>query len=427
MLYFLTCLYIAFYYIRPTEWVPGILDMQIFLVLGILCIAVIFEAALSKKIKLLNGGAEMMMLWFVIAIFFSHLSHLYMGGAYDSFLRVFPTIVGYFLIVTAIDSREKFNKIILLIVCLATFLAYEGWLQHTTGFAHGGMDPVIERKINEFGLSFEVTRIRWYGVFNDPNDLGLALVLTLPFLLNMVLEKKYLLPLISAPLITSTIYFTESRGSLLAVLASIMAYFVIRYRSMRGVMVGLVLAAILFTLGPTKMSDISASEDSAYGRIEAWHEGYQMFKANPVFGVGQGMFTDYHNLTAHNSFVLVMAELGLFGLFFYTGIIYYPFNWLWRNIFKSKECLVSDTDLGVLSAVFGSLIGLLAAMFFLSRSYNLVPFILMALATVSTRLCAIDGNSGSASTPLPEKHLKNIAIITVLQIIFIDVMVKVFI
>jgi hypothetical protein len=38
-----------------------------------------------------------------------------------------------------------------------------------------------------------------------------------------------------------------------------------------------------------------------------------MFKSAPLFGVGFGRFTDFHDITAHNSFVLCLAELGLVG------------------------------------------------------------------------------------------------------------------
>jgi putative inorganic carbon (HCO3(-)) transporter len=62
-------------------------------------------------------------------------------------------------------------------------------------------------------------------------------------------------------------------------------------------------------------------EGSISGRLEAWGAGLQMLKESPLFGIGFGGFTDRHELTAHNSFVLCFAETGLVGYFFWIGLL----------------------------------------------------------------------------------------------------------
>ena len=56
---------------------------------------------------------------------------------------------------------------------------------------------------------------------------------------------------------------------------------------------------------------ISASNGA--DRLEAWANGLEMFKSAPLFGIGFNGFTDLYEITAHNSFVLCLAELGLLG------------------------------------------------------------------------------------------------------------------
>jgi hypothetical protein len=46
-----------------------------------------------------------------------------------------------------------------------------------------------------------------------------------------------------------------------------------------------------------------------------------MLKKSPFFGVGYRVFTDHHELTAHNSFVLCFAETGMVGYFFWLGLL----------------------------------------------------------------------------------------------------------
>ncbi|MFZ4860145.1 MAG: O-antigen ligase family protein [Desulfuromonadaceae bacterium] len=365
-----------------------------------------------------------MMFGYLIAIEISHISHVYVGGAINSFNIILPTITGFFLVICFIDSRHHLRLLIFLLVALSTFLAYEGCLQHNTGFSHGGLEPYYENKYLTDGENIKVPRIRWYGVFNDPNDLGLALVLVVPFLLNMLLQRHLVVPLMTLPFIGLSIFYTNSRGTALAGLVAIGTYFIVRYRSLYGVVAGGLLAVVLLFFGPSRMSSVSASEESAYGRIEAWYEAYQMFKASPLFGVGQGRFTEFHTLTAHNSFVLVMAELGIFGLFFFTGLFYFPYYWLWDNFVKKGGSNIDREDTGLVSASFASLTGMLASMFFISRSYILLPFILVALVTGITRVIDSEKQSVANDEDVKPKHFRNIFILTVLQIIGINIFVK---
>lgn len=417
--------YLFLYYLRPTEWVPGLIGTPLLKVAGILSLFAILQGALSKKYpNVLSGQTERFMFGFMASILLSHIMHTYVAGAINSFNVLLPTLTGFLLVISYIDSRKRLNIFILLLVGLTVFLAYEGWQQYTTGFAHGGMEPVYQNALGAEGERVKLPRIRWYGVFNDPNDLGLALILVVPFLMNMLLQRMFILPLIALPPIFAAIYYTNSRGTILAGLVGIASYFVIKYRSAKGFLIGVALAVVLFMFGPSRLATISAEEGSAYGRIEAWYEAYQMFKSNPLFGVGQGMFNDYHNLTAHNSFVLVMAELGFVGLFSFTGLFYFAYYWLWQNILKNKAIQLERADLGLISAAYASLTGMLTSMFFLSRAYVLLPFMALALVTSLTRIVGQDIQGAHVIPEEQPRHIRNIAVLTVLQIVGINILIK---
>jgi O-antigen ligase len=383
MLFFLLCVYISLYYIRPFEWVPGLVGTPIFLVLGVVSILALLFAWVSGKIRLFRYKTDVMVLGFTVAIALSHLSHGYIGGAVDSLIDFSPALVGYFLVAHALDSQKKVQWFVFLLVGLTTVLGYEAWLQSVQGFSHGGMDPLIQYQTNLEGVREGLPRVRWFGMFNDPNDLGLALMLPVPFLLDRLLGRKYLLAAACLPVLLYGLYLTNSRGAMLALLASVFVYLVLRYRSVKGVAVGLLLAAVLVVFGPSRMAQMSAGDDSAYGRIEAWCEGFQMFKSAPVFGVGKGMFTDYHSLTAHNSFMLVLAEMGVVGSFFFLGMFFYPLRWAQRNLQGKTESAEGEREWRFRAGCVGSLVGVLAAMFFLSRAYILLPFMLVGLLSVA--------------------------------------------
>jgi len=427
MLFYLCCFYIICFYIRPFEWVPGLVGSPLYIVISVVSILVLLILWASGKIKLFHYKTDQLMLGFTIAIALSHLRHGYFGGAINSLQHFLPVLVGYFLVAHGLKSKKQINLFILLIIGLTSILAYQGVLQGLTGTSAGGMTPIYQNVVNADGFSSALPRIRWYGPFNDPNDLGLALVLVMPFLLNFLFEKRWVFTVPLMALGLYAIYLTNSRGAMLSLAASIFAYLVLRFRSMRGVVLGIILAALGMIFGPSRMSNMSAAEESANGRLEAWYEGFQMFKDNPFFGVGQGMFTDYHYLTAHNSYVLVLSELGFFGSIFFMGFFVISFQWGYSNLLSYTPSLEFDNTVrNKFCALYSSLVGLMTAMFFLSRSYIFLPFMLLALLTAFVNLPEYGEKNAVHLDLVSTFRWGQMAAIVVAEMVFINILVKLF-
>ena len=165
MLFYLLCVYMSLYYIRPFEWIESLRGTPIFMVLGVISIAALVFAAIGGKIKLFRYKTDVMMAGFVVAIMLSHLSHGYVGGAVDSVSNFLPSLVGYFLVAHALDSKEKVHSFVLLLIGLSTFLAYEVYVQSAHGFALGGLAPMMEYQHNAEGIRIGLPRALWYGPF----------------------------------------------------------------------------------------------------------------------------------------------------------------------------------------------------------------------------------------------------------------------
>ncbi len=165
-------------------------------------------------------------------------------------------------------------------------------------------------------------------------------------------------------------------------LAVLGAYFLQRFGK-RGAIVGGLLAAPLLVLGGRSGSEASASSSE---RIEAWYEAISMFRSNPVYGVGFGQFGEYHYLTAHNSYMLAIAELGLPGLFLFSMLVYVstkiPFVAMRRYSGEGGAVLgelapaMRSWSMGLLAAFVGLGVGI----FFLSFTYHYVLWIYMGLS-----------------------------------------------
>src|SRR5690606_17871618 len=177
-----------------------------------------------------------------------------------------------------------------------------------------------------------------------------------------------------AGLLLYGVYLTDSRGAFLAMLAMGGVWLWLR----RGLLVAGSLGAIGLAgmmMLPTRMQELDAGESSAYGRIETWYDGIQMFLANPVFGVGVGNFTEHTFLTAHNSFVLVLAETGIVGYTVWLAMVGYCV--LMPVMVLRLPAKMEDPQHQVLwteerrmaMTLLIAMVGFFACAFFLSRSY----------------------------------------------------------
>ena len=165
---------------------------------------------------------------------------------------------------------------------------------------------------------------------------------------------------------------------MLAVLAYV---FCRRWGIARGLLIAGVIGAAVFAAGPSRLADMSVSEESASGRIVAWQQGLELLKWRPILGVGFMSFTDYHPLTAHNSVVLCAAELGIVGLYVWMLLIVTSFH----ETFV-VENRARDGEYAFYAKVMQlTLIGFFVAAFFLSRTYNEVLYVVIALCAILSR------------------------------------------
>ncbi len=365
-------LYIVAVYIRPQEWVPGMYSWPLmYWLILVTAFAAIVETSMRKKIRL-SETPNLLMLGFFGCILLSHLSHTYLKGTIDSFASFSTNVILFFLFVNILISAKKIKAAIWLIIIVTFILAIEGIQQHKNGIGWAGQTPF-------FDLSRGEMRIRWIGIFNDPNDLALVFVVAAGFLISFLFEKSnFFVKTLSAGMllvIGQALFYTNSRGGFLAMAATAGFFFL---RKMKNKILAVIIGSVLFFavifVGPSRMSQVTANEASAYGRIEAWYQGFQMLKSAPIFGVGYRMFTDYHTREAHNSYIEVAAELGIAGLFMWISLIYICFKGL---VLVEKKNLSSKSYLLGLEA---GLFGFLSASYFLSRSYIIILYFLLALA-----------------------------------------------
>jgi len=371
MSFILLLAYLFCTFMRPQDWVPLFYGKPIIDILVVLTFAfLVIERLAEKKVGFLNVPQNYLIFGFYFAIAMSHVVNTYLFGLMTSVSEFFVIFVLFFLLLNGINTEIKLKMAVWFIILLTVVLVPQGMFQMEHGYGWAGQEPTYQG---------DTIRINWIGIFNDPNDLALAFVIVVGFMLAFLFGKSgYSQRIFSAGIICVLLYgiwMTNSRGGLLALMATIYFFFVRRTRKFFwGGIIGGLLAFAVISFGPSRAKLMHVDEASAYSRVELWYNGIVMLKNNPLFGVGYNMFTDTLAQTAHNSFILVAAELGFIGLFFWVSLIYCSFHGL--SIIQENVPRLYNYALGLQSG----LVGFCALAFFLSRSYVMIPYILFSLS-----------------------------------------------
>jgi hypothetical protein len=236
-----------------------------------------------------------------------------------------------------------------------------------------GADYVCERA-GLFGTSsVGGGRVRFRGTIGDPNELALFVCLAIPMAFAFVERRRsaprILLLVATVAMAGTCAVLTRSRGGQLVFLAVLGVYFAHRF-GVRGVVAAAACALPILLLGGRDTEDAAASTEE---RLDLLYRGVEMFRGSPALGVGLGQFTEHAPLTAHNSFLLTAAELGLPGMALWTAVLYLAFKiplQALRAGAAGSEPLVAPVGRAWALAILAALTGMTVGMLFLSYAYK---------------------------------------------------------
>lgn len=244
----------------------------------------------------------------------------------------------------------------------------------------------------------------------DGNDYGLSLCLLFPCALELAQSRRRLWAKIlcyaTVVLLLFAVIATQSRGATLGLGAVLFFMWLRSSRKLLGLVGVAVLGLAVLIYAPPqyfdRMSSLGAGQldGSAQGRVDAWKAGLGMAAHNPVLGVGAGHFGPRWGKTAHSTYVLALAELGLPGL---VCVLMLVIGNLRANMMLRSRVMAATELEGeqverarLLYLTSAAVIGFAVAGAFLSATYYPHLYVLTGLL-ISVRLMASRG--------LPEVHL----------------------
>lgn len=360
----------------------------------VLFAAILFNSKDRQKIPM--DGLMVVWLFFLAWMTLTTFLAIYPEYAKDYYIRVVKIQLLTFLTLLLINSQDKLNKLIWVIVLSIGFYSIKG-----------GIFTILS------GGAFRV----WGppGSFIEENNgLALSVLMILPLMYYLYSkEKRWFVRygLMAAMFLSfASAVGSQSRGALLAIIA-VLGFFWLKTKSklLTGTLL-VILAVVGWHFMPETWHDRMATlqtydeDSSAMGRINAWI--YSINIANDrLLGGGFNSWSDRTFATyspdaefvvvAHSIYFNVLADHGWIGLFLFLLIFFLT----WRNLsqlIKLTQNQADKKDQHTLAKMLQvSLVAYFTGGAFLSLSYFDLPWHIIAIAFL------LKHQSGAAEKPLP--------------------------
>lgn len=312
-----------------------------------------------------HGALLVYALWVFLSIIPSDQSSTAFASYFDLFLKL---IIVYFLIINSVDKEEQLRPIEMAFILGLFEKTLMGYF-----------------RTNIFGASATEERLSAIGIIGNSNDLAAIMLIALPFSLSLVKEvrnkiQKLGLEGIIIFIHVLLIWKTKSRGAIISLGVMSMAYVWIKSKKIK-ILRPMILVVLLSLSGVLSLIDRRSDdvEGSTSNRLTFWRAGVNMAIRNPILGVGYEGFNSHllqyangavgsegANRTVHSNWILALSETGFVGFLFYMA--------LWVSALVAAYRISEFYP-----HYFLAMVGYGSAITFLSHTYLLFPYILLAL------------------------------------------------
>lgn len=425
MAFALFILYLVLSYIHPGEIVPALAPYRFAYWTGMSGLAVAMVSLLARRRDVLATIQLWTLMFFAAVLGLSLMvADRWLGAPILALQQFGPSLTMFLLALCSVTSLSRVRMAAACVIALTVILTLQGAAAYHFGYRartflidgsrmdddslvmnpddntapDSADDRAEETPDDDEGQ--EPLRIRGLGLMHDPNDLAVGMIVALGLIGGVWTGRSRVRAIlfgIAGGALVYGVYLTRSRGGAVALV--VVLWRVAARRLGRGAALALLVAlgagTMALDFGGRSLS--TQLDESASGRVEAWTEGLEMLKAQPILGVGYGQFLDHHELTAHNSLVLCFAETGLVGCFLWVGLLVVTGLELRALRQLPGDETFDRTTKQWAGALQLSLLGFVTAAFFLSRTF--VPTLYLVIG-LSAALSAIARAAGR-SIPLP--------------------------
>jgi O-antigen ligase len=384
----------AVLFLRPQDFIPEAATLPVYLCL-LLAASIAGAATILTQAapSLLSRRPITVCVWglFVAAIM-SHAFHGSLWGMRKAGTEFAGLLLYYLLLVGVVNTRQRLHRFLSCLAAFALIVTALALAQYHGAIALPQQTLLPQREVNEqTGEETIIPRLCGTGLFNDPNDLCLLLIIGMGIgghrLTSAQSGPMRCTWLAAVAMLVYALGLTQSRGGFLAFLVGLFVLFHSRFGTRKAAVLAGVALPVLLMFFAGRQTSFAPGSDAGQDRIQLWSEALALFKEAPLFGIGQGLFEDRAGLVAHNSFVHSYAELGFFGGTLFLGA-FLTALWTIHRLGRPGTSTPAADLQSLRPYLLAIIAGYATGMMFLSRAYIAPTYLILGLATVYVSLAA---------------------------------------
>ncbi len=405
MSFFLFLLINATLFIRPAEVVPALLGLKIYEALTFACLL----AGASEIFAYFSGRSvttqpvTLCVFGLMLVVPLSHLSHMKLDKAWEDGFEFFKVLVYYILLVSIVNTPARLRQFLYWTAGCCTVMTLLALLRyHDLIEIHLPPPPPTPgksaEKVKEETQSFvketvwdpnhwkevEIRRLQGTGIFRDPNDVCLAVVIAVCLWLYGLNDPRIggvkFLMIPALMMLGVVLYSTHSRGGFLGLCAGLMILFNARFGWRKSLLIGAAVFPVLVVLFAGRMTNIDTKSGTGQTRIQLLSDWLDVFRSSPVLGVGLNANEEVGiSHVAHNAYLQAYADLGIVGGTLFVGAFYFAV----LTLLRAGSAPAASEEMERLRPYLLALVaGSALCMMTLSLTYLIPTYMILGLATV---------------------------------------------
>ncbi|MBS3963224.1 MAG: putative O-glycosylation ligase, exosortase A system-associated [Methylomonas sp.] len=275
------------------------------------------------------------------------------NAAEQKFIDVSKIFFPFFFTLSLITTREKLFYLIATIASSIGLIALKGGLfALASGFSHRVYGPPATQ-------------------YAGNNEFALVTIIIIPLLILFQKQTNNknikLLLLFAIPVCIASAISSWSRGALLALVGS--GFYLLLHSKYKLLAIPLIICSVYFLLPYLPESwfarmhtlETYDEDESALGRLEAWHDGWNYATAHPFLGAGFDGWIMVTQRDWHSAYVEIFSEHGFIAFGIWISLILGSLISLTRLQIKFKSFpelkWVGDYSISLKAAIFAYMIG----------------------------------------------------------------------
>jgi O-antigen ligase len=428
--FFLLILATGVLFIRPTDLIPELESVQVYLIMMLACL-VTSAMAIAEQLSvdsLKRRPITACVLGLLVAFLLSDLGNFRIDALVSDGFDFSKIILYYLLVVGLVNSRSRLRCYVLSVAGILIVPIGLAVLQYFGYINLPAFMPVDAS--TGMRVLYEDGRLRGTGMYGDPNDvcllINLGIMLSLYGLVSArggLVKVLWLAPL---ALFVEALRATQSRGGFLAALVSIAVLLWARFGTRKGLLLATVALPVIFSQfgGRQAHFDLSDTHDTGQLRIQLWASAMDVFKSAPILGVGPSQaMASMEGRVAHNSFLQAYAHLGFIGGTLLVGAFYHAYRRLFQ--LQRRSGLVPDPELDSLRPyVLAALTGYVITMMTTTHPFDPGTYGVLGIAVATIRLG--DADQPPAGEVLTGRMMVRLILVSLGFLLGINLYLKIF-